>query len=77
MINKGVCIKSKRGGDPPNICIIDSKWVFKKKIDGQFRASLVARGYTQIPGVDFAKNYSPVVNYVTLHVILIMWLINK
>ena len=38
---------------PPNICLIESKWVFKKKRDGQFRAHLVVWGYTQIPGVDF------------------------
>ena len=29
---------------PPNRCLIDSNWVFKKKIDGLFRACLVAWG---------------------------------
>ena len=51
---------------PPNRRLIDSKWVFKQKIDVQFRAHLVSRGYNQIPGVDFIKNYSLVVTYVTL-----------
>ena len=41
---------------PPNRRIIDSKWVSKKKIDGLFRARLVARGYTQITGVEFNEN---------------------
>ena len=48
MINKGVWRKSKRTNMPPNGCLIVSKWVFKKKVDSQFRARLVARGYTQI-----------------------------
>ena len=33
--------------------LIDSKWVFKKKIYGQYRLHIVAWGDTQIPGVDF------------------------
>ena len=57
---------------PPNRCIIDSKWVFKKKRYGRFRVSLVARGYTQIKGVDFTKNNSPVVTDITLRVIILM-----
>ena len=47
------------------------------KRDGRFRERLVARGYTQIPGVDFTENYSPVVTEVTLSIILLMRLINK
>ena len=38
---------------------------------------LVALGYNQITGVNFTKNYSPVVTDITLHFILLMWLINK
>ena len=62
---------------PPNRCLIDPKWVFKKKIDGQFRARLVAQGYTQILEVNLTKNYLPVVTDVTLQVIVLMWLIDK
>ena len=76
-IKKGVWRKSKRRNLPRNRCLIDSKWVFKKKRDGRFRARLVARGYNQIPGLDFANNYLPVVTDVTLHTILLMWLIKK
>ena len=73
----GVWRKSKRINMPLNICLIDSKCVFKKKIDGLFRARQVAWRYTQIPGVEFTNKYSPMVPDVTLHVILLMWLINK
>ena len=62
---------------PPNKRLIYSKWVFKKKRDGWLRARLFERGYTQIPGVEFTKNYSPVVTEFTLRVILLMWLVNK
>ena len=40
--------------------LIGSKWVFKLKIDGRYRSRLVALRYSQIPGVDFTENYSPV-----------------
>ena len=77
MIIKGVKRKSKRRNVLPNRHIIDSKWVFKKKRDGQFRACLVGQGYIQVPGIYFTNNYSPVVTDVTLRFILLMWLINK
>ena len=46
-------------------------------MDVQYRARLVTWGYTQIPLLDFTKNYSPVVTDVTLRDILHMWAINK
>ena len=62
---------------PPNRCIIESKWLFKKKRDSRSRACPVAWGYTQITGVDFTKNYPQVVTDVTLCIIILMLLINK
>ena len=62
---------------PPNRRLIDPEWVFKKKIDGQFRARLVAQGYTQTLEVNLTKNYLPVVTDATLQVIVLMWLIEK
>ena len=32
---------------------VKSKWVFKRKADGRFRARLVAKGFTLIQGIDF------------------------
>ena len=54
--------------------LIGSKWVFKRKRDGRYRSRLVALGYTQIPGVDFTDNFSPVVHDVTLRIVLIIWI---
>ena len=55
--------------------LIDSKWVLNKKRDGRFRARLVARGYTKIPGVDFTNNYSSVITEVSLCFIILILLI--
>ena len=37
--------------------LIGSKWVFKKKRNGVYRARLVGMGYSQIPGVDYKDNF--------------------
>ena len=34
------------------------KWVFKIKRNGDYRARLVANRFSQIPGEDFAENFS-------------------
>ena len=55
--------------------LVKCKWVFKIKRNGVFRARLVACGYSQIPGVDFQDNYSPIVNDVTFRIILLVWIL--
>ncbi|KAL0302378.1 UNVERIFIED_CONTAM: Retrovirus-related Pol polyprotein from transposon RE2, partial [Sesamum angustifolium] len=53
--------------DPPKgVKPIGCKWVYKCKFraDGEvkaFKARLMAKGYTQRPGVDFEETYSSVV----------------
>ncbi|CAL1396587.1 unnamed protein product [Linum trigynum] len=60
---------------PPNCNILSNKWVYRTKLhpDGKLdrrRARLVARGFEQIPGLDFQQTYSPVLKPATLRLIL-------
>jgi hypothetical protein len=50
---------------PPGANIISSKWVFKAKKDTagiitQFKAHLVAQGFSQIDSVNYDDTYAPV-----------------
>ena len=47
------------------------------KRNGVYRARLVAKRFSQIPGLDFTDNFSPVVNDMTFRVILTRMLIEK
>lgn len=50
--------------------ILSSKWVFKVKENGVYKARLVVRGFQQESGVDYQETYSPVVNMTSLRVLL-------
>ena len=57
--------------------LVKSKWVFKVKYDRdnnpyRFRARLVAKGFSQKPGLDFDQTYSPVMAYPSLRALLAM-----
>lgn len=50
--------------------VIRNRWVFDVKTDGRKRARLVARGFSQVEGVDFDQIFSPVVRFETVHLAL-------
>jgi hypothetical protein len=56
--------------------LIGSKWVFKRKKNGIYRARLCALGYNQIPGLDYTDNFAPVVNDITLRLVFLRWVTN-
>ena len=58
---------------PPNRQIVRCKWVLRKKTDAngnivRFKARLVARGFSQIPGIDFKDTFSPTLRSITFRI---------
>ena len=47
-------------GVPKGEKIIGSRFVFKQKADGRFKARLVVQGHVQEPGIDYGRSYAPV-----------------
>ena len=55
--------------------LVGCKWVFKIKRDKdgsiiKFKARLVAQGFTQVYGIDYAETYAPVARYSSIRLII-------
>src|SRR5437667_775970 len=60
---------------PLNRQVIGTKWVLKKKRDGidnvtRYKARVVAKGYSQIAGLDFTETFAPVVRIESIRTLL-------
>ncbi|MCO5601449.1 hypothetical protein L7F22_055572 [Adiantum nelumboides] len=60
---------------PPNRKLVTCKWLLRKKFhaDGsvsRYKARLVARGFTQIPGMDYSETFSPVLRITSFEVLI-------
>ena len=54
---------------------IGSKWVFKKKTNAEgkvekYKAQLVTKGYSQVPGIDFGDIFSLVAKVTSIRLLL-------
>ncbi len=56
-------------------CCVKCKWVVMIKRNVIFRAWLMACGYSQIHGVDFSKNDSPLVCDVTFRILFLVLIV--
>src|ERR1700727_331520 len=54
---------------------VGRKWLFKKKtnVEGKvekYKAQLVTKGYSQVPGIDFGDIFSPVAKVTSIRLLL-------
>src|SRR6266853_4050843 len=57
--------------DPPKGCkVIKNQWVFDLKSDGRKKVRLVAKGFSQVEGIDYDTIFSPVVRFETVQLMV-------
>ena len=77
MLDMGVWRHEKRNDLPNDHRLVGCRGVFRVKRNGVYHDRLVAKGFTQIPGVDFTDNYSPAVGDVTFRVVVARMIIES
>ncbi|GKC21949.1 retrotransposon protein, putative, ty1-copia subclass [Tanacetum coccineum] len=60
---------------PPNGKTVGHKWLFKKKTDMDgavhtYKACLLAKGFTQTPGIDYEETFSPVIDIRAIRILI-------
>ena len=57
--------------------VIRNRWVFDEKTDGRKRARLVAKGFSQVEGIDYEDIFSPIVRYETVRIMIALAALSK
>ena len=57
---------------PPGRKAVKSRWVFRCKADLCYHTWVVAKGFTQIPGLDYDETFSPVAQFESLQLLLVL-----
>jgi hypothetical protein len=60
---------------PPDHKVVDSRWTFKlkrgpKELIERYKGQVVAKGYTQVEGLDYDETFAPVVKFTSIHTLL-------
>ena len=69
-VGHGCEVTCERRECPNDHRLVGCRLVFNVKRNGVYHTRLVAKAFSQMPGVDFTDNYSPVVNDVTFRVVV-------
>lgn len=67
---------------PKNANVVGPKWIFRTKFhsDGmvdRYKAHLVMQGFPQVPGLDYAHTFNPVVKASAVRVVLTLAVMQK
>lgn len=76
-IKRDVCTTVDNKNNYLQIKPIGLKWVFKIKDSSAYKEILVAIGFLQVPGVYFAESHEPVINYMSLRLLLVLKLVKN
>jgi hypothetical protein len=57
--------------------VIKNRWVFNIKTDGQKKARFVAKGFSQVKGIDYDEIFSLVVRFETVHIMFALATLNN
>ena len=55
---------------PEHKTLLKSRWIFKIKRDGKYKARFVVKGFSQKFGIDYRDVYAPVMNKTSLRLLL-------
>lgn len=55
---------------PKDVKPLSCRWVLREKANGKLKARLVARGFEQKEGIDYAETFSPVARHASIRLIL-------